>query len=200
MVWSRDISASYEGREGPACVFHPCGLRTSWGRCRLTGQVWRVSTDTWMLYTFLLSGAQTDTCDNEGKCPLDYATLEHHVIVQFLLKALKCSVEKYLFGNQKIVLKLLVVLFLGLMHLLCKQSVCDLFLNERVICNPYALEHDEEKRLKAHKKYPNGDFGHPPSWQSLTRSLKTRFCIKLWISPCLDEERPIMSLWFSAVH
>jgi len=46
-----------------------------------------------MLYSFLLSGAQTDPCDNEGKCPLDYATLEQHV-VQFLLKALKCSVEK----------------------------------------------------------------------------------------------------------
>lgn len=39
-------------------------------------------------------GAQTDTCDNEGKCPLDYASLECHVIVQFLLKALQFSVEK----------------------------------------------------------------------------------------------------------
>ncbi len=48
--------------------------------------------------------------------------------------------------------------FPGLRRWLCKQSVCDLFLTKHVICNPYALEHDEEKRLKAHKKYPNGDF------------------------------------------
>lgn len=47
--------------------------------------------------------------------------------------------------------------------MLGKQSLCDLFQTELVICKPYALEHDEEKRLRGHKKYPNSDF--PPSAQ-----------------------------------
>lgn len=72
----------------------------------------------------VLSGAQTDTCDNEGKCPLDYAALERHVdVVQFLLKALKCSVEKLALGNQKTVLKLFVVLFLEALGVCCVNKV-----------------------------------------------------------------------------
>lgn len=49
---------------------------------------------------------------------------------------------------------------IGLRRWLSKQSVCDLFLTERVICNPYALERDEKKRLRGHRKCPIGIF--PP--------------------------------------
>lgn len=69
-----------------------------------------------------------------------------------------CQWKNELAGKQKTALKLFVMLFRGLGHLLGKQSTCDLLLTEHVICNPYALEHDEEKRLKGHEKYSNGEF------------------------------------------
>lgn len=117
----------------------------------------------------LLNGAQTDTPDNGGRRSLDYADQEHHSkVVKFLLKAsrrqeikdkhedftLSGSMETLTSWQPEIRPKTRHGAFpSGLRRLLCKQSVCDLFMTEHVICNPYALEHDEEKRLKMSRRH-----------------------------------------------
>lgn len=96
----------------------------------------------------LLNGAQTDTPDTGGRRPLDYAAQEHHgKVVKFLLKAsrrqeIKDKHEDFTLSGSMETLaswqpenrpKTLHGAFpRGLRRLLCKQSVCDLFMTEHM--------------------------------------------------------------------
>lgn len=187
------MSAGYEEREGPTCPFHSsartCFMQLLLGRgadVERRDETGRTALSLASQHRYLdavrllvLNGAQTDTPDNEGRRPLDYAAQEHHGnVVKFLLKALSQqelkdkhedytlsgSMEKLASWQPENSPKTICGAFLsGLRRLLCKQNECDLFLTEHVICNTYALEHDEEKWLKGHRKCPSGIF--PPSAQ-----------------------------------
>lgn len=105
----------------------------------------------------VLHGAWTNTLDNMGRSPLDYAVEGHHEdVTRFLINESKGSNGQG--PNRKVAVQTresdgeqMVETFVnGLSRPLCQTSVSYPLPIDKVICNPFALYKEEERKILRH--------------------------------------------------